>query len=384
MTAAAHRPRFWTSFGFGALIVLAAAGLTYGLHRGGFFERWENDQNIDRWLRFKEQRPHMSKYLTLVLIDDADYKSAFKGASPLDAQRVLDVIEAIHQGNPKVIGVDLDTTHWTEKDAARASKIPNVVWARDGWEERGKLEMENLLGGFYGEQTCFGLPAVQVDDDGVVRRYSQSYPVGDRILPAFPEAVAAIAERKPCPEAEPAAKVPAESGEGGIRINFLGQGLAFPRLPSSAVVQLAKTSEWRSHSDVEGRTVLLGGVFRAARDRYVTPVGLMDGVAIIAHIVESELSGDKIREADHELHLLADIALGLVLVTIFYFVEGWWKLAVILIAVSLVILVSFWLLQSTAYFFSFVPVLGGVLLHEFIESVVENKKLRDELKAREI
>jgi hypothetical protein len=39
---------------------------------------------------------------------------------------------------------------------------------------------------------------------------------------------------------------------------------------------------------------------------------------------------------------------------------------------------------ATAYFFSFVPVLSGVLLHEFIESVVENKRLRDELKAREI
>jgi CHASE2 domain-containing sensor protein len=384
-----HRPGFWRSFGQGACIVLAAAGLTYGLHRGGFFERWENN-NLDRWLLAK-QTSKMVDEIVLVVIDDADYLNDFHKTSPLHAERIVDVLESISKGNPKLIGVDLDTSDWIKKDVERAAKIPNVVWARDGWEDRaGTLRMEKLLGEFYEQNTtCFGLPAVEVDDDGVVRRYARSYRVSELTIPAFPSV---LAGKEPCPNGAGAAKSETEPGEGGIRINFRGPGLAFRRLTSSAIVTLAKTEAWKAGSDVDGRIVLLGGVFRAARDRYPTPIGMLDGVTIVAHIVQAERctllaegtpgceDSKPITEAGHAIQVLVDIGLGLLLVAIFYFVPVWWKKLLILAATfSLAIFGSFWLLHSTAYFFSFVPVLGGVLLHEFIEAEVENKKLRDEL-----
>ncbi len=371
-----QRLPFWPYFGLGALLVFAAAGTTHLLHHYGAFERWEND-NLDRWLLAKPAQ--LVKDIMLVVIDDADYEGPeFHGTSPLQAGRVIDVLEAIAKGHPKVIGVDLDTSHWTEDEAKRASRISNVVWARGGWEEGGSLKLDKLLGGFYTEDTCFGLPAVQLDDDGIVRRYSRTQQVGERIVPSFPVVVAEKSSQK---EWEPckAGGTAHESEEAGVLINFLGQGLSFRRLTSSAIVQLAKTREWQNEPDVRDKIVLVGGVFRAARDRYVTPLGMMDGVNIAALETYGELSKPA-SEASPWKYMAADITLGLLLVAAFYIVPSPWRLAVIMATIALVVLVSFTLFYTRAFFFSFVPILAGVIVHEGLESSIERRSLERENK----
>ena len=52
----------------------------------------------------------------LVVIDEDDYRSVFKSQSPLAAQGIFNIIQAILKGNPKVVGVDLDTSQWVLRE----------------------------------------------------------------------------------------------------------------------------------------------------------------------------------------------------------------------------------------------------------------------------
>ena len=120
----------------------------------GVFDRWENS-NLDRFLFAKA--PHQSDKVVLVVIDEDDYRSVFKSQSPLAAQGIFSIIQAILKGNPKVVGVDLDTSQWVLREdiprgagsmtvKSEVAQWKNVVWARDGWIENGRFQMAPVLG----------------------------------------------------------------------------------------------------------------------------------------------------------------------------------------------------------------------------------------------
>jgi CHASE2 domain-containing sensor protein len=370
---------FWPYFLHGALYVLAAAGLTYWLHEIGVFDRWENS-NLDRFLFAK--KPSQSNDVVLVVIDEDDYRREFKSRSPLAAQGIFSIIKAILQGNPKVVGVDLDTSQWvlegTPATTLRSliAQWTNVVWARDGWTENGHFQMAPVLGDDPTD-ICFGLPALRVDDDGIVRRFFPAYNPADN-APGFSTTLARLYNTKGEVNCKSSGAPIAESSEEqGRLINFLGSKGNFRKLTASSILALANTQEWRKTSEVAGRTVLLGGTYRAARDRFSTPVGAMDGVEILAHIVQTEI-GKPLGEAPAWVYVIADIALGLTLLAVLYPLHPVWRTIALLGSFLLAILASFFLFQASSYFFSFVPIIGGVFVHHVIEQHFESRELRRE------
>ena len=380
-----NRPRFWPYSLRGALIVLAASGLTFWFHHIGLFDRWEND-NLDRWLL--TQQPRQSEDIVLVVIDEDDYRTMFGSASPLKTEGVLGIIRAIAAGKPKVVGVDLDTSQWATKDELKQVKqfkdeqikggitFPQVVWARDGWTENGQFQMAPVLGDDP-QDICYGLPALRVDGDGIVRRFFPVYsPAGE--APGFSTAVKRLYQGgQNCNNT--AAGSGGHSEENERLIDFLGSRDSFRRLTAGAIVRLSKIKEWQTHSDFNGKIALLGGAYRAARDRHATPVGMMDGVEILAHAIQTELPGQPtLTEANPAVYLAADIAFGLTLVVGLYRLSAVWRIMALLGSVPLAILASLLMFNTAGYFFSFVPVIAGVRIHQVIEQYFEGRELRQE------
>jgi CHASE2 domain-containing sensor protein len=355
-----HRahPPFLRYFGSGAIVVLAAALLTHTMENSWIFRHMENT-NLDTWFLAKTIVP--SHDVFVVLITDDDYRDLFQSTSPLRPDVVKQIVGAIAASGPKVLGVDLDTSEW---DPAATASLPTnvpIVWAREASDDGSTLQ--KVLGGD-GAGICFGLPAFVPDEDGVIRRYPAEG--------AFAQQVASGCR-------EPSAKAAPPSGEEGKLINFRGDSRAFDHLSSSALLMLSKTPDWLTANPLKNKIVLLGGSFRAARDKFYTAVGRLDGVDILAHTVQSELPGGAVRSPSGTFFFVLDVALGLALVAGTWMLPRVWALPTVFIGLPAVAFLASWgAFQSLGYFASFVPVLGGVLIHELIEHAREHRHLLHE------
>ena len=127
--------------------------------------------------------------------------------------------------------------------------------------------------------------------------------------------------------------------------------------------------------------VLMGGTYRAARDRFPTPDGVKDGVEILAHAVESERSGF-LGEVSPWVGFLVDLVMALSLYLLlhklglpFYFS----LVAGVALGFAMSLLWSRMLFQSFGVFASFFPAVGGAVMGLVADLVQELKKTRREL-----
>ena len=350
-----------------------------------FFRHMENS-NLDVWLGAKA--PAASDRVFVVSITDDDYKELFNSTSPLKPQQVQKIIEANAESGACRIGVDLDTSEWSANDVAGLAAVTQgkpVIWAREyleddsptGKNDEHKAENNSHMGkvlGVDGDAVCSGLPAYLPDEDGVIRHYEPMVAMpGD--APKFSFAARMVAGCGP--------KKPEGRGAGeGKLINFLGDPKAFGHLSAGALLKLAKTEGWKgTKNPLNGHFVLLGGAFRAARDKFYTPSGRMDGVDIIAHTIVSELHGGEVKSPDSTFFFAVDVALGLCLVAGGWLLPRKWALPAMIAIVTVAAFLASWVaFQSFGYFASFVPVLGGVLTHELFEHFVEHHEILREHK----
>jgi CHASE2 domain-containing sensor protein len=364
VSAATRHPPFWRYFGLGAAVVLVAAIATFLMEDSWFFRHMENS-NLDVWLNAKAAAP--SGKVFVVSITDEDYKGLFGGSSPLNPQKVEQIIAAIVHSGARLLGVDLDTSGWSPRDVAAVPKGIPIVWAREYSEENSK--MENVLGS-NDPGVCFGLPAYTPDEDGVIRHYQPvvTLPGGGKEF-SFAARLLATCEAKPT-ESE-------GGGEEGKLINYLGGSNAFGHLSAGALLTLSAVPSWsESKNPLRGKIVLLGGAFRAARDKFYTPAGRMDGVDIIAHTIESESPGGEVKTPGSVFFFATDLLLGLSLVAGGWLLPRKWALPAMILVVTVAAFLGSWLaFRSFGYFASFVPVLAGVLMHELFEHFVEHHEL---------
>lgn len=150
------------------------------------------------------------------------------------------------------------------------------------------------------------------------------------------------------------------------------------------MILTAKTAGWRTNGPLKGKVVLLGGYYRASRDFYITPVGRMAGLQLMAQAVESELGGG-IRTANHVLAFVLDILAGLTVVLVQRRFRLLSALVISLVAIPSLSLVGSLLAFSTfAWWISFAPVTVGVLIHELYHHAAEYRRLSQEHSARQI
>jgi CHASE2 domain-containing sensor protein len=390
MQPESHHAFPWEHFLTGFAVVIVAALLTVRLHETSFLH-WADLANLDAWILI--HKPEPSREIVVVDITDNDYRELFDSQSPLAPARLRTLIWAIAASYPKAIGVDLDTSEWKpsqrqwlpDKIKIDQTGVPGsvpVVWALGGSpvEGRGDGEMrvtfDSVNGGL--GSYCWAVPGVLPDEDGIVRSYMQSVAdsKGHRMF-GFAAALSAVSAKgmAGCLQTPPA--LPA--GEPYPRIAFSGGRDAFEHFTASLVLGAAFSDAWKITNPLRGKIVLLGGSYRAARDKYVTPVAYLDGVDILAHSLQSISSPNQVREVGKELFLWIDLALGAVLVTLTYWKKLWAEILAFLLVPVISLLGSLLIYNSLGYFASVMPVVLGVAVHAVIEHIVEHHKLNREL-----
>ena len=328
-----------------------------------------------------------SKDVVIVEINDDDYGSLFDRVSPLKQPVVRDLIEAIAFSGAHVVGIDLDTSAWkTSYDAGKAfeacaAQVPPLdcdpqlrfVWALNGDVNKppGPTIAKELAG--TGTRDCQAVPALLVDRDGIVRRYldAVSTNTGD-VKRSMGTAVA-----HGCKE------LSTETSDHEDRkprwINFSQGTAGFLHLDATTVLQASKVPGWRANNPLRtARFVLLGGTYPEARDTYVTPLGNLNGVDVLAFTVRGEL-GHLEEYAYPPLELMLGVfLLWITWRTRHHRILSWlapWLAIPFLAVISYAVLVGF------GYFASFVSVAVGVVFEHLFEFYYKHNKLQEDHQA---
>jgi CHASE2 domain-containing sensor protein len=217
----------------------------------------------------------------IVVIDDQDYTQLFDGRSPLSSPVLSRVIDAIARGRPKLIVVDIDTSDQSFRSLAAPRNAP-IVWGMTdkGWKE-GKFEViQPLPGNFISPPWRLGLAEVPNDATRIVHGYWRVFPTTNGPIPSL-EFAAAQAYR-----GEPVSGKLFRDFEKERMLDFR---YVFQRITARSVLDWSQKPGW-SKGVLSDRIVVLGGSFRTARDQYVTPSGVMDGVEIVAQAIEAEIA----------------------------------------------------------------------------------------------
>ncbi|MDR3698219.1 MAG: CHASE2 domain-containing protein [Candidatus Sulfopaludibacter sp.] len=379
----------------GVLFVLAGAGATRFLESSNLLA-WPQRALLDSMPSTLTSTP--SRALVIVTIDDDDYAERFHRRSPLDPGQVAAIIGAIQYFAPKAIGVDLDTGDWNPHDAARVPAAPGrLVWARlfDA-DPSGPLRIANLdkVLGSDDSTVCFGLTAMQADSDLRVRQYPGEYHWvrgGQTVAyPSFPLVVQQVVKDGTCPRQEKPqsedARTEANWNENRLLIRYRGEGHEIRKIPAGALMDTLEIAAHspenpavdRMRSLLAGNVVLLGGTYKAGRDSYPTPVGMVAGVEILGQAILTARDGP-IREAGSGL-IWFDICLGLALLAL-SLNHPRLATAVNVALLFLLVPVSGWLFRSFAFFLDTIPVQISMMVHSNFHPMLERymEKLEERL-----
>src|SRR5262249_14189611 len=230
-------------------------------------------------------------HVVIVSIDDEDYKALFNATSPLNSEDLQKLLAAIAKGQPKVVGVDIDTSSESFQAIQTPDQWPAIVWGRDAvWKEETRtFRVLPVLGGKDPARNLdsVGIAQLPLDADGIVRRYQRRFPIeGGGKTDSFPWAVVEAACATPHPMAGcNAVEKKVGSSKRGLVLNFAGQRFSFTPLSARYVLQVKDQPGWATNGPLREQIVLLGGNYRAARDTQVTPVGPMQGVQLMAQAI---------------------------------------------------------------------------------------------------
>jgi adenylate cyclase len=302
------------------LVGLLVSVAVTALSRTGVLSGWET-RAVDAFLFLRDRVP--APEIVLVLIDD-DAFLALGQRQPLSRRYVADLADFLLRSGARVVAFDLVVT--TPSAPAEDQALIDVArrWSgrRPGSLVFASLAMPEAGRGGYALLPPFsrdlaalaGFANAPLGTDGVVRRFTPVLPAaGGGRLPAL--ALAVLAGSTGLAPSELAAHLAAPRGgvplpvrddQGKIaraetsfaslagppwRIDYTGPPGAFTSFPSEPLVALARGgTEPDPDNPFRDRFVLVGATFAESRDVFPTPTGLMSGVEIQAHMVNTLLS----------------------------------------------------------------------------------------------
>ncbi len=406
--------------------IMVLVGVGFLMHRAGLLIGFEN-AGLDTLLRLRGRQ--MSQRVVIIEITDEDFENPelFGGTSPLKKKPLLDLLSAVQDYHPAAVGMDFNTVsqEWCRFDALQLARaLPGgldpdkkpatpVVWAQVPGGPDEPVTLTRVLGGRLQDKEYTGLPKFPMDSDGMLRRYEQNFTVrgelpgcgadsgktavdrsrqndesasADKLATMHSFAGAVIA--RACPLLKEKCPAESEKHEEPVIFNFYGDRYRFPIIQAHEFIgQVAQEHANDEHLIktrqclLANKIVLIGGNFSAARDVYPTPLGRMAGVELIALAIESEFSGG-IRETQEVLELLADFLVGSLIVLIYFYYERRPRFALLcsLLGVPIVSIIFSWaIFSTTAYWFNFIPIIIGMVMHQMLELSESTAKLQEAL-----
>lgn len=364
------------------IVVVLVTTFTVALEYAGWLRGFERAA-LDTWLRTRLHiKPHAeSNDMVIVGITDKDYKDIFSSKSPLDKGALEELINTIASVNPAVIGVDIDTSDEQFKEMKTENGIP-IVWIEDiAKGEEVDSQALRALGGSRAEQLLTGIANLPIDSDGIIRSYTRQIGGRDSFSWVLVRTYCSRALQgsikmhsqdshaqliKRCVEIEDLDN--SHEKDGMFALNLLGDRHRFRHVSAREVLDASKGGPRKALDELEGRIVLLGGLFQVARDEYTTPIGRMNGVELMAQATETELQGGGFRPPKEAVMLVLNIGGGVLILMLFISLgprRGF------LLSVLMVILIAplwSWIaFKSFAYSTYFGLIFFAVLIHQLYE-----------------
>ena len=304
------------------LVGLLVSLVVTGLSRIGLLAGWET-RAVDAFLFLRDRVP--APEIVVVMVDD-DAFQALGQRQPLSRRYVADLADFLLRSGAKVVAFDLviTTPSVPAEDQALLATVRRWKARRPGAllfaslalpDDKGPPRAYHLLPPFAPELAgLVGFANAPLGADGVVRRFTPLLPAaaGGR-LPALSLSTLAgsagigpdeLVGRLAANRATITLPVRDESGRIGTaeasvaqlanrpwRIDYSGPPGAFTTFPSEPLVALARSgTEPDPDNPFRDRLVLVGATFVESRDFFPTPTGLMPGVEIQAHMLNTLLS----------------------------------------------------------------------------------------------
>jgi CHASE2 domain-containing sensor protein len=330
--------------------------------------------------------PAQSDRTVLVVITQDDYDSIFQGRSPLSPEGLAQVLESVAAAKPRLIVVDIDTAAGDFRSWADRPSLKGIVWARDAEVTGESIELGPVLGADNPPGVRWGVAVLPADRDGVIRRYRRTFVAagGGRRAFGVPSLAAAAVDAL-CSDGHDEAcqnRTPVGRDHDDLRImRFAGSRTRYPRLTASAILEAAPQAWWADASPLRDRIAIVGGTYRAARDEYVTPLGAMDGVQLVAQAVEAELDGH-VKPVNHTVMMTVELLAGVFFVFLNYrFPPGGLASALLnaTAVAALAVVSSFLVFATFSSWATFVPVGLAIRLHRVYERFAEHRQTRREL-----
>jgi CHASE2 domain-containing sensor protein len=347
------------------------------------------DQNdLDRYTRTAPSSQQYSERITIIAVTDDDYHShKFNSQSPLNQDKVLELVKEVQAYHPSVVGVDLLTGDWRDKlKSGDTLPAPPIVWARAG-REREDTQMSNSIPSIEGTGVagfsvpplgmCYASPVNRPDSDGTIRRYLTAVNwegANEQTWFVRPTMARVLASplREGKFDCEKAATQDAKL------ISFVGTFHRFRRIAASVV--FLDHSHTLLERYLRDRVVLIGGTFEAARDRWWCSRGYLDGVEILAHSVESEISGE-ITEPGWWQSAGLSVSVSLFFFLGLYYVpEPWDTLGSAVGPIIAVVLIGYFLYNFVHFFLGIATWMISVPISTAVQHYVE---LADRLSSEE-
>ncbi len=348
--------------------MLLALIFTFIFNRAGLFAEMETTI-LDT--QMKRDMPAKESDVVIVDITPEDFNQIFQGQTrPLNPVALQTLVEAIAEGQPCVVGVDIDTSFPQFKDFKVSDKLSNFVWSRSAEipdDVRQKPVPLNVLGGqnsALNEKS--GLPITESDSKRVTRFYPRLVETTQGNLPSFAWAIFKEGKSRNCA----GIKFPdLEETTGSLIIGYSrgAGGAGRARIPAGNILKLAGNPNWKNNELIKNKIVLLGGSY-LGEDKHDTPLGVMNGVEINSNIIESELRGGGVKPPSFLRVILLQIFDGVLLITLFQ-LFSWRKAALLSLPfiIFLSLACSFFTYYSFSHWAFFAPVMIGVVLTDLID-----------------
>ncbi len=425
------------------LVGLAISTTVTTLAWVGYFRPYQNP--MTDLLHFITQ--NKANDVALLFITDEEYKEGFRGVSPLSRGRLAETVNLLVKLKARVIALDCDLSDPSSEDRmladafdrASAAGIPIVLVGNVKAIEDKPLAENNPLsdlrpytdeslhttgdgfilfegispGAQWVGKTIYGGTFFRLDSDGVFRMVEGLYMVKNKDLtdklPYLPVAsfpvVVAAAYQGLSQEALTEALLnihdnriilsnPRESHQDDICIrmarngriipNFIGNYEHFDREVSlKRLLEEYRSNKVERETIFKDKVVIVGGTFDK-NDFYMTPVGRMAGMEIVANVTQSIISGSLITPTSFWKAFIMQVVLGIAVASIFIFFSRFWATLICFFALfPVVVIASLWSFSSSHYWFDFIPTIAGVMIYGQIrikEQVI--KKVKHELETR--
>jgi hypothetical protein len=378
----------------GILILLLAVATTWVIDRSETMQ-YLRERNFEAWNReaaaLRRPPPLQENpfgLIRVIEVSQVSYDEDFASTSPLSPSKIKRLAQVALDAGALVVAIDLDVSHWS---AARFEGLPQgrrIVWALP---ESGNAQLPGCI-------AHASLSSAISSFTGRIAYHPQPEGIEGRALFPISEALADIFADpnnldQPCP-------VPSAQTNGGSerkRIRFIARapqrsfsgrlettGPAVSRSDARDLLQPEKAREFVEGALARNQLVIIGATFSESGDKFLTPFGLPEfGVDVQADLLASLVSGGAVVDASDEGVLAVDAAVGaaLLLLMLFFRRRASPGLIMSLPVLAAVLCLAFSLagFLSLGHFISFTPIVLGIVVHEWLEFLVEHGHLRSEI-----